>query len=438
MKISVIGSGYVGLVTGTCFADFGNEVTVVDNDRKKINSLRKGKAPFYEPGLDALIHKNFAEKRLSFLANLKAAINSTDIIFVCVGTPSCHDGSVDITAIKKVATEIGRTVGSNKTVALKSTVPVGTSEIVANIIKEELTKRKKSYMVNVVSNPEFLREGSAVFDATHPNRIIVGTDSDFVRKLMADVYRPLYLLGVPIVFTNQRTAELAKYAANAFLAMKISYINEMANLCEAVGADITDIAKALGYDQRIGAKFLHSGVGYGGSCFPKDTRGLVCQAEQAGCKLHIIPAVVKVNDEQVERFCDKVKTAVKHIKGKTIGILGLSFKPNTDDVREAPALKIIQLLKEAKAVIQVYDPVAMAQAKRCVTGVKYCRDAYQTAYGADALLIVTEWNEFRNLDFKKIKKIMKQPVVFDGRNIYNPNEMKNLGFTYYGVGRGKV
>lgn len=436
MRICVIGSGYVGLVTGTCFADFGNQVLSVDKDRKKVAMLKQGKAPFYEPGLEPLIQKNVAEGRLTFLSDLKKAVEYSEIIFICVGTPADYEGAVDVTAVKNAAKEVGRVLSGDKIIVLKSTVPVGTGEAVAGIITRILAQRKKTYRVEVVSNPEFLREGSAVFDATHPNRIIVGTENNEVRKTLSELYRPLYLLGTPIVFTNQRTAELAKYAANSFLAMKISFINEIANLCEAVGADVQDIAKALSYDQRIGGKFLHSGVGYGGSCFPKDTKGLICQAEQAGCSLNIISAVVKVNEAQAQKFCGRIKTVLKNVRGKQVGVLGLSFKPNTDDLREAPALKVINFLKKEGAKIKVFDPVAMPAAKKCLSGITYCRDAYHVAHGCQALVIVTEWNEFRNLDFARIKKVMKQPLVFDGRNIYNPQEMKNLGLTYYGVGRG--
>lgn len=436
MKICVIGSGYVGLVTSACFADFGNTVVGVDIDQKKVKNLNKGKAPFYEPGLDELIKNNIKDGRLSFTTDLKKIINDCDVIFICVGTPTHRDGSIDLEYVDQAARDIGNSIDSYKIVITKSTVPVGTSKRITKIIAVALKKRRKKIKIDVVSNPEFLREGAAVFDATHPNRIIVGTESTGVRQVMSELYRPLYLLGTPMVFTNCQTAELAKYAANAFLATKISFINEIANICEIVGAEVKDIAKAMSYDNRIGGKFLHSGIGYGGSCFPKDTRGLVYQSGLAGYDMKIVAAAIKVNEEQVKRFCQKITVQLGLLKNKTIGVLGLSFKPNTDDIREAPALAVIDFLKREKALVKVFDPVAMAGARKRIKDVTFCRDAYQTSKGCDALLIITEWNEFRNLDLSRINKLMKKPVIIDGRNIYNPGEMKKLGFIYTGVGRG--
>ncbi|MDD5491229.1 MAG: UDP-glucose/GDP-mannose dehydrogenase family protein [bacterium] len=436
MRICVIGSGYVGLVTSACFADFGNTVVGVDIDPGKIKLLNKGKAPFYEPGLDDLIKNNIKDGRLVFTTDLKKVINDCDIIFICVGTPTHRDGSIDLSYVEQAARDIGDSINCYKIIVTKSTVPVGTSKMIFRIIGEVLTKRKKKIKFEVVSNPEFLREGAAVFDATHPNRIIVGTESTEVRQIMSELYRPLYLLGTPMVFTNCQTAELAKYAANAFLATKISFINEIANVCEIVGAEVKDIAKAMSYDNRIGGKFLHSGIGYGGSCFPKDTRGLVYQSGLAGYDMKIVAAAIKVNEEQVKRFCCKITCQLGKISHKTIGILGLSFKPNTDDIREAPALAVIDFLQREKALVKVFDPIAMPGARKSLKGVTFCRDAYQTAKGCDALLIITEWNEFRNLDLSRIKKLLKKPVIIDGRNIYNPGEMKKLGFNYTGVGRG--
>jgi UDPglucose 6-dehydrogenase len=436
MKICVIGSGYVGLVTSACFADFGNAVVGVDIDREKVKHLNKGKVPFYEPGVDELIKNNIKDGRLAFTTDSKKVINDSDLIFICVGTPTHRDGSIDLSYVEQAARDIGQAIDHYKIVVTKSTVPVGTSKRITKIIAESLKKRKKKVKFDVVSNPEFLREGSAVFDATHPNRIIVGTESARVRLVMKELYRPLYLLGTPMVFTNCQTAELAKYAANAFLATKISFINEIANICEIVGAEVKDIAKAMSYDSRIGGKFLHSGIGYGGSCFPKDTRGLVYQSGLAGYDMKIVAAAIKVNEEQVKRFCQKITCHLGKLKHKTIGLLGLSFKPNTDDIREAPALAVIDFLQREKAFIKAFDPVAMAGARKSIKGVTFCRDAYQTAKGCDALLIITEWNEFRNLDLARINELMKKPVIIDGRNIYNPGEMKKLGFIYTGVGRG--
>lgn len=434
MKICVIGSGYVGLVTSACFSDFGNEVIGVDLDWEKVSQLNKGKAPFYEPGLDEFIKSNLKDGRLSFTTDLKKVANTSDLIFICVGTPPQRDGSIDLSYVEQAALDLGQTIDDYKIIVTKSTVPVGTSKKIAAIIAEALKKRKKKIKFDVVSNPEFLREGSAVLDATHPNRIIVGTESEKVRQVMRELYRPLYLLGTPMVFTNCQTAELAKYAANAFLATKISFINEIANICEIVGAEVKDIAKAMSYDRRIGGKFLHSGIGYGGSCFPKDTRGLVYQSGQAGYEMKIVAAAIKVNEEQAKHFCRKIALYLGRLKNKTVGVLGLSFKPNTDDMREAPALKVIDYLQQEKAWIRVFDPVAMPVARKIISGVAFCQDAYQAAKGGDALLIITEWNEFRNLDLTRIKKLMKKPIIIDGRNIYNPREMKKLGFIYAGVG----
>ena len=433
-KICMIGSGYVGLVTGACLADFGNQITCVDVAEDKIASLNRGQIPFYEPGLRELVERNKAKKRLAFTTDLPESIHKCEIVFIAVGTPMDKDGAVDLSAVFDVAHTVAENLNGYKIVVNKSTVPVGTGARVRQIIREH-TSGKVEF--DVVSNPEFLREGSAIGDFMHPDRVVIGTSSTRAMKIMSRIYRPLYLIETPIIRTTLETAELIKYASNAFLATKISFINEIAILCEQVGADIQVLAKAVGLDGRIGSKFLHAGAGYGGSCFPKDTVGLLKVAEAAGTQLKIVKAAVKANEEQRKRMVRKVIQAVGDLAGKTIGVLGLSFKPRTDDVREAPALYIIQDLQKRGAKIRAYDPVAMPNAGRVLERVTFCDDAYAVCQGADALVFMTEWNEFRELDMTRIKELLIEPVIIDTRNIYDPEQMDNLGFRYVGVGRGK-
>jgi UDPglucose 6-dehydrogenase len=433
-KICMVGTGYVGLVTGACLADFGNEVTCVDVDEAKISSLKSGQIPFYEPGLRELVGRNMGKNRLAFTTALPESIQEDEIVFIAVGTPMGEGGAVDLSAVFDVAHTIAENLNGYKIVVNKSTVPVGTGARVRQIIQEQVQGK---VAFDVVSNPEFLREGSAIGDFMHPDRVVIGTSSERARKVMSEIYRPLYLIETPIVRTTVETAEMIKYTSNAFLATKISFINEVANLCEKVGADIQVVAKAVGLDGRIGPKFLHAGAGYGGSCFPKDTMGLLHVAETASSELQIVKAAVAANKEQKERMVQKVVRAVGDLTGKTIGVLGLSFKPRTDDVREAPALYVVQRLQEEGARIRAYDPVAMSNAGHVVRQVEFCDDAYTVCQGSDALVFMTEWNEFRELDMARIKGLLKEPVIVDTRNIYDPEEMENLGFRYVGVGRGK-
>jgi UDPglucose 6-dehydrogenase len=433
MNICVIGTGYVGLVTGTCFAEFGLHVTCVDNDREKIALLSRGISPIFEPGLEEMIKKNLREGRLVFTTEIDKAVENSLVIFIAVGTPPKKDGSVDMTYIDEVAKSIGENLNGYKVIVTKSTVPVGTGERIKKVIQQYSKGKKINF--DVVSNPEFLREGSAIEDFMRPNRVVVGANSDQAIAIMKDLYSPLYLIETPFVITNVETAEMIKYASNAFLATKISFINEIANICEKVGADVNVVAKGMGLDQRIGPKFLHAGPGYGGSCFPKDTLAIAKIAEKHGYRFEIVRAVMKVNERQKELMVAKVKKAVGVLKGKTLAVLGLSFKPNTDDMREAPSITIIQSLQREGAKIKAYDPQAMEAAKKIFKNIEYGRDAYEVAKGSDALIIITEWNQFRNLDLKRLKNIMKTPVFIDMRNIYDPAKMKEMGFKYYGVGR---
>lgn len=432
MHIGIIGTGYVGLVTGACFAEFGISVTCVDKDEKKIKSLKKGLIPFYEPGLDELVQRNIKQGRLRFTTRIKEAVESSLVIFIAVGTPPRGDGSADLKYVEEVAREIARHIDGYKVIATKSTVPVGTGEKLREIISRNL---KEQIDFDIVSNPEFLREGAAIEDFMRPNRVVIGTKSQQAIAIMKDLYKPLYLIETPFVITNIETAELIKYASNSFLATKISFINEVANLCEKVGADVHMVAKGMGLDHRIGSKFLHPGPGFGGSCFPKDIKALLSIAEKYGVEMNVIRATLGANERQREIVVDKIKNELKELKGKTIAILGLSFKPNTDDLREAPSIFIIKRLLEQGAKIRAYDPVAMNGAKAIFPEIKYYKDLYDAAEGADALVIVTEWNQFRNLDLDKIKKILRQPYFFDLRNIYEPDKMKKLGFKYFCAGR---
>jgi len=433
MHIAIIGTGYVGLVTGACFAEFGVFVTCVDKDQEKIEKLKKGIIPFYEPGLDDIVKRNLKEDRLKFTTQIDEAVNEALVIFIAVGTPPRGDGSANLEYVEEVAKEIAKNMTSYKVIVTKSTVPVGTGAKIKEIIKQHL---EKPVEFDIVSNPEFLREGSAVEDFIRPNRVVIGAESEQAIAIMKDLYKPLYLIETPFVITDIPTSELIKYATNSFLATKISYINEISALCEAVGANVNTVAKAMGLDGRIGPKFLHAGIGFGGSCLPKDTMAMVKIAEEKGVKLNIVKAAIEANQRQRERLTEKIINAFNNnIDGKVIGILGLSFKPNTDDIREAPAIYIIQTLQKKKAIIKVYDPAAMENTKNIFPEIVYCSDAYSVAKNADALVVVTEWNQFRNLDLEKLKTLMKGDLFFDFRNIYDPQRVKQSGFKYFGVGR---
>lgn len=433
MKIAMIGSGYVGLVSGACFADFGHEVVCVDKDQKKLDLLELGKMPIYEPGLDELVAVNTVQDRLSFTRDLAGAVADADAVFIAVGTPSRRgDGHADLSYVHAAATEIGRALKGFTVVVTKSTVPVGTGDEVERLIREANPEADFA----VVSNPEFLREGSAIEDFKRPDRIVIGSDDERAKKVMADLYRPLSLNSAPILFTGRRTAELTKYAGNAFLAMKITFINEMADLCEQLGADVQDVARGIGMDNRIGSKFLHAGPGYGGSCFPKDTLALVKTAQDAGSPVRLIETTVAVNDQRKRAMARKVIAACDgSVRGKTIGILGLTFKPNTDDMRDSPAIAIIQALKDGGALIKAYDPIGMDQAKLHLDGIEYADNAYEVADGASAVVIVTEWNAFRSMDLNRLKRAMQVPVIVDLRNVYRGEEVRAKGFAYVDVGR---
>jgi UDPglucose 6-dehydrogenase len=432
MNISVIGTGYVGLITGACFAEFGVNVTCVDNDEKKIRLLKKGVVPFYEPGLEELLQRNLKNGHLNFTTNIAEAVDSSLVIFIAVGTPPRGDGSADMKHVEEVAKAIASHMKSYKVIITKSTVPVGTGERLKKIISKYL---KEQVGFDIVSNPEFLREGAGIEDFMRPNRVVIGASSNQAVAIMKDLYRPLYLIETPFVITDVKTAELIKYASNAFLATKISFINEIAGLCETVGADVQVVAKAMGLDRRIGPKFLHAGPGYGGSCFPKDTRAILQIAGENKVELGIISAAVKANENQMERTMKKIKNSMNALKGKRICMLGISFKPNTNDLREAPSLYIIKNLLRAGANIRAFDPAAMKEARKIYPKVTYCRDAYDAVKGTDAVIIATEWNQFRNLDLNRIKKLAKGRFFFDLRNIYDAEKMRGMGFRYYSIGR---
>jgi UDPglucose 6-dehydrogenase len=432
MNIAVIGSGYVGLITGACFAEFGIHVTGVDNDEKKRKSMKKGVVPFYEPGLEELMQNNIKAKRLNFTTDIASAVDSSLVIFIAVGTPPRGDGTAEMKYVEGVAREIARHIKSYKVIVTKSTVPVGTGEKIRKIISEHL---KENIDFDVVSNPEFLREGAGIEDFMRPNRVVIGASSDQAVAIMKDLYSPLYLIEAPIIITDVKTAELIKYSSNAFLATKISFINEIANLCEKVGANIQTVAKAMGLDRRIGSKFLHAGPGYGGSCFPKDTLALLQIGKENSVDLGVIEATVKANSFQKEKEAKKVISTIGKIKGKTVCVLGLSFKPNTNDIRDAPSIYIINKLLKAGAKVRAYDPVAVPDAKEILPKVTYCKDSYDAAKGANAVVIVTEWNQFRNLDLNKLKEIMKERYFFDLRNVYEPKRLIDMEFNYYSVGR---
>jgi len=434
MRVAMIGSGYVGLVSGACFADFGHEVTCVDKDKAKIDALNNGQVPIYEPGLTELVAANVKAGRLKFTMDLAAAVKGADAVFIAVGTPSRRgDGHADLTFVYDAAKEIAAAIDGFTVVVTKSTVPVGTGDEVERIIRET----RSAVDVAVVSNPEFLREGAAIQDFKHPDRIVVGTDDEKARGVMTELYRPLYLNRSPIMFTGRRTAELIKYAANAFLATKITFINEIADLAEKTGADVQEIARGIGLDNRIGSKFLHAGPGYGGSCFPKDTLALLKTGQDHDAPLRIVEAVVAVNDARKRAMARKVSHALNgDMRGKTVAVLGLTFKPNTDDMREAPSIPLIAALQDMGAQVRAYDPVGMEHSREFLKNVTYCNDPYDCAQGASALVIVTEWEQFRALDFARLKGTMAKPVLVDLRNIYRPDELARHGFAYEGVGRG--
>ena len=433
MRVAMIGTGYVGLVSGACFADFGHEVTCVDKDQAKIAALERGEVPIYEPGLNDLVAANTRAGRLKFTTDLPGAVGAADAVFIAVGTPSRRgDGHADLSYVFGAAREIAAALNGFTVVITKSTVPVGTGDEVERIIRETRTDADCA----VVSNPEFLREGAAIQDFKHPDRIVVGSDDARAREVMAEIYRPLYLNRSPILFTDRRTAELIKYAANAFLATKITFINEIADLAEKVGADVQEIARGIGLDNRIGSKFLHAGPGFGGSCFPKDTLALVKTGQDHGAPLRIVETVAAVNDARKRAMARKVLTALDgELRGKTVGVLGLTFKPNTDDMRDSPSLPLITALQDMGAKVRAFDPVGMEQAKPLLANVTFCDDAYACAEGASALVIVTEWEQFRALDFARLKAIMVRPVLVDLRNIYRPEEVARHGFVYESVGR---
>jgi UDPglucose 6-dehydrogenase len=433
MNISVIGTGYVGLVTGACFAEFGVQVTCMDKDERRIALLEKGDIPIYEPGLTELVRKGLSEGRLIFTTDLGKAVETGLAIFIAVGTPSRDDGSADLSFVEDVGRGIATHLNSYKVIVTKSTVPVGTGERLRDLITQHAPQAAR---FDIVSNPEFLREGSAVEDFMRPNRVVIGADGPQAEAVMRDLYRPLYLIETPFVFTDVATAEMIKYASNTFLATKVSFINEVANLCERVGANVQVVAKAMGLDHRIGSKFLHAGPGYGGSCFPKDIAALIQTGRQAGCVMEIAEAASRANDKQRARMVEKIREALGgSLTGKRVAVLGLTFKPNTNDLRDAPALDIIPKLQEEGAEVRAYDPAGMEEARKLLPTVTLCANAYEATAGADALVLMTEWNQFRNLNLERIKNSLTRPVFVDLRNVYEPARMAALGFRYSSVGR---
>jgi UDPglucose 6-dehydrogenase len=433
MHVAMIGTGYVGLVSGVCFSEFGLDVVCVDKNADKIDRLNRGELPLYEPGLDSLMAGNVRGGRLSFTTDLDQAVDGADAVFIAVGTPSRRgDGHADVSFVYEAAGEIAAAIGGYTVIVNKSTVPVGTGDEVERIIREA----RPDAEFDVVSNPEFLREGSAINDFMRPDRVVIGSNSERANAVMRQLYRPLFLIETPILFTSRPASELIKYAANSFLATKITFINEIADLCEKVGADVHDVARGIGLDGRIGRKFLHAGPGYGGSCFPKDTVALVRMAQELGGRMRIVEAVTEINTARKKQMAQKIVDACGgSVDGKTIAVLGLTFKPNTDDMREAPSLDIVSALQAAGATVRAFDPVGMEEAKAVLDGVVWCDNAYDTMIDAEALTIITEWNEFRALDFDHVKSLMKSPVMVDLRNIYNPDEMAAAGFHYTCVGR---
>ena len=436
MRIAMIGTGYVGLVSGACLADFGHEVSCIDKDAGKIDALKNGIMPIWEPGLEALVKANAERGRLSFTTNLAEGVEGAEAVFIAVGTPARRgDGHADLTYVFEAVRELARVLKGPVVVVTKSTVPVGTGDRITELLNEEGAPSGTS----VASNPEFLREGAAIRDFKIPDRIVVGAEDELAREVLREIYRPLFLNQAPILFTGRRTAELIKYAANAFLAMKISFINEMANLCEAVDADVQDVARGIGLDNRIGPKFLHAGPGYGGSCFPKDTLALLQTANEAGVEQRIVKTVVEVNDDRKVSMADRVAKALGgSAEGKRIALLGLAFKPNTDDMRDAPSLPLVKSLLEQGASISAYDPVAADNARKLLPGVEFAKNAYAAAKDADALVVVTEWDEFRGLDLDRFASTMRSKLIVDLRNVYNRAEAEEAGFDYVGLGRGRV
>ena len=432
MHIAVIGTGYVGLVTGACFAEFGVDVICVDVDAAKIDRIRAGVMPIYEPGLEQLVSKNTQAGRLRFTTDVRQAVEQALVIFLAVGTPPKEDGSPDLSFVEAAAASIADHMNGYKVIVTKSTVPIGTGEHIRKLIGE----RKKSRVnFGVVSNPEFLREGAAISDFMRPDRVVIGSRDEEAIAIMKDLYRPLYLIEAPFVITSLEAAELTKYAANAFLATKVSFINEIANLCDSIGCDVHDVARGMGMDKRIGSKFLHPGPGFGGSCFPKDTRALSSVAHQFDCESLIVDAVIEVNQRQRKEMLTKIKKLVGDLKGATVAVLGLAFKPETDDIRESPAVEIIRGLVENGASVRAYDPVAMTEASKVLPNITCSEDEYAAVSGADVLVFLTEWNQFRALDMARIRDLMKSPRIADLRNIYEPEDMRDLGFEYVGVGR---
>jgi UDPglucose 6-dehydrogenase len=432
MKISVIGTGYVGLVTGACLADFGMQVIGVDKDDTKIGALRAGRIPIYEPGLENLVKKNEQEGRLSFSTDVEAAIRESAAVFIAVGTPPLPDGSTDLTFIRQVAHSIAANLNGYKVIVTKSTVPIGTGQLISSILREGAGRHRE---FAVVSNPEFLREGSAIEDFLRPDRVVIGTEDPHALRIMMDIYSPLRNAGVPFVATDVESAELIKYASNSFLATKISFINEMAELCEAIGADVEVVAQGMGLDARIGNQFLHPGPGFGGSCFPKDTRAVASIARSSGGRLRIVEAVLEVNDHTRRRMLRKLESAFGTLDGATAAVLGLSFKPDTDDVRESPAVAIVRELLDSGCRVRAYDPAAMEACRSLLPEVTFCANPSEAATGADGLVIVTEWNQFRKLQFDELKQLMRQPLIVDLRNLYEPQEVADAGLRYVSVGR---
>jgi UDPglucose 6-dehydrogenase len=435
MRVTMIGAGYVGLVSGACFADFGHHVTCIDKDAQKVAALNRGEIPIFEPGLADLVEANVRQERLRFAVDT-GSINSAEAVFIAVGTPSRRgDGHADLSFVYDAVREIAPLLSAAAVVITKSTVPVGTGDEIERILRDA----RADADIQVVSNPEFLREGAAIQDFKHPDRIVVGTDDARARAVVAELYRPLYLNASPIFYVSRRTAELIKYAANAFLATKITFINEVADLCEQVGADVNEVARGMGLDNRIGGKFLHAGPGFGGSCFPKDTTALLKTAQDHGVALRIVEAVAAVNDQRKRAMARKVVAALDgSVRGKTVAVLGLTFKPNTDDTRDSPAIPLITALQDQGATVRAYDPAGMEQAKPQLKGVQYCSGAYVAAEGAHAIVIATEWEQFRALDLDRLKTVMAQPVIVDLRNIYRADEMKRAKFKYVAVGRAGV
>jgi UDPglucose 6-dehydrogenase len=436
MHITMVGTGYVGLVSGAGFADFGLNVTCIDCDEQKVIDLQQGRIPIYEIGLEEIVRRNVRNNRLSFSTDLKSAVRRSLVVFVAVGTPEGPDGDPDLSQVESVARSLAEYVDEYKVIVTKSTVPIGTGRWIRTLIEEN---QKKKIKFDIVSNPEFLREGSAIEDFMRPNRVVIGADSEHAAAIVKDIHRPLYLIETPFVVTSIETAELIKYASNAFLATKISFINEIANLCEKVGADVQHVARAMGLDKRIGPKFLHAGPGFGGSCFPKDVLALARIGEKHGSRMRILESVLEVNRKQRELVLQKLEEALQGLANKRVGILGLSFKPNTDDVRESPGIAICKRLVEENAQVLAYDPLSIPNAKKVLNGngVSYCRDAYEAVTNCDAVLVATEWNEFRNIDLERIKSLMRNLVILDPRNIFDPEKVEGMGFKYLGTGRAR-